>query len=162
MLRIFTANRGTSRVRLTRFDQRLNEDESSSVHRGTVASTVRVKPGLLEKQQRQQRGQQQSHVNTSKNKVKFSEKKSASQRTKLGPLLETLIFKNVYFDTMIDVTAKKRKQRIGILYFQYCEREEYKTLKLYWNENSLEDWSHCLYRRFSCNLMTISGLFHQE
>ena len=32
---------------------------------------------------------------------------------------EILIFKYVYFDTMIDVTVKKREQRIGMLYFQY-------------------------------------------
>ena len=36
--------------------------ESSRVHRETVASTMRVSPCLLEKQQRQQRRQQQSHV----------------------------------------------------------------------------------------------------
>ena len=30
-------------------------------------------------------------------------------------LLEILIFKYVYFDTMIDVTVKKREQRIGML-----------------------------------------------
>ena len=36
--------RGISRVRLTRFKQRWNEDESSSVHRETVAFTMRVKP----------------------------------------------------------------------------------------------------------------------
>ena len=34
-------------------------------------------------------------------------------------LFEILIFKYVYFDTMIDVTMKKREQRIGMLYFQY-------------------------------------------
>ena len=48
MLRIFTAHRGISRVWLTRFEQRWNDDESSSVHRETVAFTMRVKPGLLE------------------------------------------------------------------------------------------------------------------
>ena len=52
MLRIFTAYRGISQIRLTRFEQLWNEDESSSVHRETVAFTMRVKPGLLEKQQR--------------------------------------------------------------------------------------------------------------
>ena len=38
-----------SRVRLTRFEQRWNEDESSSVHRETVAFTMRVKPRPLRK-----------------------------------------------------------------------------------------------------------------
>ena len=44
MLRIFNAYRGISRVRLTRIEQRWNEDESSSVHLETVAFTMRVKP----------------------------------------------------------------------------------------------------------------------
>ena len=41
----------------------------SNVLRETDASTVRVNPGLLEKQKRQQRRQQQSYVNTSENEV---------------------------------------------------------------------------------------------
>ena len=74
-LRIFTACRGISRVRLTRFKQRWNEDESSSVHRETIAFTMRVKPNLLEKHQRQQgRRQHQSRVNTSENKVLLQKK----------------------------------------------------------------------------------------
>ena len=47
----FTAYRGISQIRLTRFEQRWNEDDSSSVHREIVAFTMRVKSGLLEKQQ---------------------------------------------------------------------------------------------------------------
>ena len=66
-------------VRLTRFEQRWNEDESSSVHRETVASTMRVKPGLLEKQQRQQQRQQQSYV---KNNVKIQKRKESFEKTK--------------------------------------------------------------------------------
>ena len=53
VLRIFTAYLGISRVRLTR---------------ETVAFTMRVKPGFVEKQQRQRRRQQQSYVNTSEDK----------------------------------------------------------------------------------------------
>ena len=45
---------------------------------------------------------------------------------------ETLIFKYVHFDTMIDVTAKKREQRM--LYFQYCERVSVQNSN--WKENS--------------------------
>ena len=49
---------------------------------------------------------------------------------------EILIFKYVHFDTMIDVTAKKREQRIGILYFQYCERASFQNPKINWKEKS--------------------------
>ena len=34
-------------------------------------------------------------------------------------LFETLIFKDVYFDTMKNVNEKQMEQRIGTLYFQY-------------------------------------------
>ena len=87
---------------------------------------MRVNPGLLEKQQRQQRRQQQSYVNTSENKVKWKKRKESFEKTKLelwflddtrGEDIE-----DVYFDTMIDVTEKKGEQRIGRLYFQYWER----------------------------------------
>ena len=44
---------------------------------------MRVKPGLLEKQQRQRR-HQQSHVNTSEDKVQFEIRKGCFERTKLG------------------------------------------------------------------------------
>ena len=63
-------------------------------------------------------------------------------------LFEILIFKYVYFDTMTDVTLKKREQRIGMLHFQYWERDKWTN-----SQNELEtdstcdDWSHCLYRR---------------
>ena len=100
----------------------------SSVHRETVAFTMRVEPGLLEKQQRQQRRQQQSHVNTSENKVKLQKRKESFEQTRLGlqflddrraeHIPSRLIFKYVYFDTMTDVTVKKREQSIGMLYFQ--------------------------------------------
>ena len=49
---------------------------------------------------------------------------------------EILIFKYVYFDTMIDVTVKKREQRIGMLYFQYYERESVHNPKIKWKNNS--------------------------
>ena len=117
MLRIFQAHRGKSRVWVIRFEQRWNEDGSSNVHRKTVAFTIRVKPGLLGKQ-RQQRRQQQSHDNVEKT------------------LLKILIFEYVYFDTMIDVTVKKREQRIGRWYFQYWERESVQNPKINWEENS--------------------------
>ena len=83
-VRIFTAYRGISRVRLTRFEQRWYEDESSSVHRETVAFTMRVKPGLFGKQPRQQRRQQQSYVNTFENKVQLQKRKGSFERTELG------------------------------------------------------------------------------
>ena len=51
-------------------------------------------------------------------------------------LFEIVIFKYVYFDTMIDVTVKKRKQRIGRLYFQYWERESVQNPKMNRKENS--------------------------
>ena len=61
---------------------------------------------------------------------------------------EILIFKYVYFDTMIDVTVKKREQRIGMLYFQYWEWEKCTKFPNHLErEFTCEDWSHCLYRR---------------
>ena len=84
LLRIFTAYRGISRVRLTRFEQSWYEDESWSVHRETVAFTMRVKPGLFGKQPRQQRRQQQSYVNTFENKVQLQKRKGSFERTELG------------------------------------------------------------------------------
>ena len=54
-------------------------NESSSVHRETVAFTMRVKPGLLEKQQRQQRRQQQSYINTFEDKVQLKKRKAPSK-----------------------------------------------------------------------------------
>ena len=64
-------------------------------------------------------------------------------------LLETLIFKCVYFDTMTDSTAKKREQRIEILYFQYFERESVQKPIIYWKEISVL----CILLRSSMNLM---------
>ena len=60
--------------------------EPSSVHRETVASSMRVNPGLLEKQYRQQRRQQQSCVNTSKDKVQLQKRKGSFERTEFGLL----------------------------------------------------------------------------
>ena len=111
-------------VRLARFEQRWNEDESSSVHRETVAFTMRVNPSHFEKQQRQQR-QQQSYVNTSENKVKLKKRKESFEKTKLG----------LWFLDDIDVTVKKREQRIGRV----------QNPKINWKENSrVRHWSHCL------------------
>ena len=49
--------------------------EPLSMHRETVASTIQVAPGLFEKQQRRQRRQLQSYVNTSKSKVHLREER---------------------------------------------------------------------------------------
>ena len=51
-------------------------------------------------------------------------------------LFEILIFKYVYFLTMIDVTVKKREQRIGRFFFQNWERESAQNPKINWKENS--------------------------
>ena len=84
---------------------------------------------------------------------------------------ETLIFKYVYFDTMIDVTMKKREQRIAMWYFQYWERRSVRNPKINWKENSrvrigriafTAEASNLQIGRYSCNPKTISGLFNQE
>ena len=84
---------------------------------------------------------------------------------------ETLIFKYVYFDTMIDVTMKKREQRIGMWYFQYWERRSVRNPKINWKENSrvrigriafTAEASNLQIGRYSCNPKTINGLFNQE
>ena len=50
--------------------------------------------------------------------------------------LKILIFKYVYFDTMVDFTMKKREQRFGMLYFQYWERVSVQDSIINWKENS--------------------------
>ena len=84
---------------------------------------------------------------------------------------ETLIFKYVNFDTMIDVTMKKREQRIAMWYFQYRERRTLQNPKINWKENSsvrigriafTAEASNLQIGRYSCNPKTISGLFNQE
>ena len=55
--------------------------ESSNVHRETVASTMRVNPGLLEKQQRRQ---QQSCVTTPEDKVQPQKREGSFERTEFG------------------------------------------------------------------------------
>ena len=52
------------------------EDKPSSVHRETVAPTMRVNPGLLEKQQWRQRQQQESYVNKSENEVRLHKERN--------------------------------------------------------------------------------------
>ena len=132
-LRYFQAYRGKSRVWFTRFEQRSNEDESSSVHREPLPSRC----GLLKNHQR--------HVHTSENKVELQKRQGSFERTKLGlqflhdrraENIPSRLFKYVHFDTMIDVTVKKRDKRIGMLYFLYRERESVQNLKINWKENS--------------------------
>ena len=112
---------GISRVWLTRFEQRRNEDESSSVHRETVAFTVRVKPSLLESSSGGSGNSSSNPMSIHpRTKSNYRKGKNPSRRQNLDCdswmtyvkkiLLKTLIFKNVYFDTMIDVTVKKREQ----------------------------------------------------
>ena len=141
MICVANLHSGISRIRLTRFEQRWNEDESLSVQRETVASMMRVKPALLEKQQWQQRRQLQSYVNTSEDKVQLQKRKGSFRVDRIRTIIprwqtwkrhffETFIFKYVYFDTMIDVTVKKWEQRIGMLHFQYWERVSVQNLKI--------------------------------
>ena len=126
-----------------RFEQRWNEDESSSVHRETVAFTKGVEPGLLEKQQRQQRRQQQSYVNTSEGQSPTTEKKRILREDRTWTMSGEDIIRDSHlqvcllrFDTMIDVTVKKRDQRIAMLRFQYWERWSVQNPKINWKENS--------------------------
>ena len=83
----------------------------------TVAFTMRVKSGLVEQQLRRQ---QQSCVNTPEDKVQLQKRWAPSKGQNsdddsciiyVKKKFETLIFKYIYFDTMIDVTVKKRQQK---------------------------------------------------
>ena len=114
-----------------------------SVHRETVASTMRVNPGLLEKQKRQQRRQQQSCVNTSENEVRLHKQKDPFREDRIWTTIlgcqtcrkhsvETLIFKYVYFDTMI---SGKRRGESNILGFHTFSIEN-KNYEINWEENS--------------------------
>ena len=153
MLRIFTAYRGRSRVWFTRFEQRWNEDESSSVHRETVAFTMRVKPVLLEKQQRQQRLQQQSHVNTSENKVQLQKRKKILREDRIWTMIPgwhawRRYFSRLSSSSMFTSTPWQTSQRrsesnvLGYYTSSIVNGEAYKIPKF-----TCKDWSHCLYRR---------------
>ena len=116
VLRIFTAYRGISRVRLARFEQRWNEDESSSVHRETVAFTMWVKiPASSKISSGGSSNPTSIHPRTKSNcrkrgqNLDYDSWMTDVEKT----LLETLVFKYVYFDTVMDVTVKQREQRIG-------------------------------------------------
>ena len=102
--------------------------ELLSVHRETVASTIRS-PGLLEKQQRRQ---QQSHVNTSGVKVHLHKKRDPPKRTELGllfldarnakgiPLIvASPNVSQIWFDTMTKTNEKQMERCIGMLHFLY-------------------------------------------
>ena len=149
MLRISTAYRGISRVGLTRFEPRWNEDESSSVHRETVAFTLRVKPGLLEKQQRQQ----QSHVNTSEDEVQLQKRKRSFERTEFGLwFLDDRRGEDshlqVYFETMIDCHSEEARATYWNIVLPVLRKGKCtKSTNQLEREFTCEDWSHCLYRR---------------
>ena len=129
-------------VRLTRFEQRWNEDESSSVQREIVAFTMRVNPGLLEKQRRQQ----QSSVNASENEALSHKEKDPSKGQNLDDdswmtYVEKTFIQNAHFQVRLlrhhdKRTVKKRKQRIGMLYFQHYERRSAQNHQINWKENS--------------------------
>ena len=149
-MRIFTACRGISRVRLTRFEQRGNEDESSSVHRETVAFTMRVKPGVLEKQQQQAAAAAAipcQYIRESPT----TEKKIAFERTEFGRWsLDDRRGEDITRDSHLQVCLLRHHDRRhseetrGM--YQYWERRSgTKSQKLI--EKTCEDWSHCLYRR---------------
>ena len=168
VLRIFTAYRGISRVRHTRFEQRWNEDESSSVHRETVAFTMRVKLGR----------QQQSHVNASEDKVQLQKRKGSVERTEFGlRFLDDIRGEDIIRDSHLQECllrqhdgrhSEKHEQSIVIIYFQYRERRSGTKSQINWKENSrgritfTAEASNLLIGRNSCNPKTISGLFHQE
>ena len=117
----------------------------SSVLRETDASPMRENPGLLEKQQRRQRQQQQSYVNTSENEVHLHQERDNSRGHNLGynfwmtdvqkTFFETLMFKYVWFDTMMNVKEKRREKRI-------LRRKFQNQLE---GEITYEDWLHCFY-----------------
>ena len=104
-----------------------------------VAFTMRVNPGLLEKQHRQQRQrQQQSYVNTSWGQSLITEKISAFEKTEIWiviPDVEKILFETSHRHVFLlrqhdKLTAKKREQRFGRLYSQFCERRTCKIPKL--------------------------------
>ena len=174
---LHSLRRGISRVRLTRFKQRWNEDESSSVHRGTVAFTMRVKPRPPRKAAAAaaaaaaipcQYIREQSQI-TEKERILREDKIRITAipglQTCRKHSFETLIFKYVYIDTIKDVTVKKREQRIGMWNFQYWERESVQNSNINWKENSrvrigivfTAEASNLEIGRYSCNPRNISG-----
>ena len=125
-----------------------------NVHRETVAFTMWVSPGLLEMQQRRQ---QQSCFNTSEDKVQLQKRKASSRGQHLDYdswmtyvekiLFETLIFKYVYFDTMTNITAKKREQRLGDYTSSVVNGGVYKIPKLTGKRIHVWASSQSIYRR---------------
>ena len=162
MLRIFTAYRWISRVWLARVEQRWNEDESSSVHRETVAFTMRVKTALLEKQQRQQRRQQQSCVNTSKNKVKLRNEKRLP-KDRIWTMIPGWQTWRRYYTRLSSSSMPTSTP--------WSTSQLRSESKINWKENSRVRISRIAFTaeasnmqtgRYSCNPKTISWLFHNE
>ena len=140
MLRIFTAHRGTSRVRPARRWTFKRASGNRCLHdAGTTrpprkAAAAAAAAAAIPRQYIREQCQI-----TEKERI-FREDKIRTTipgwQTCRKHSLENLIFKYVYFDTMIDVTVKKREQRIGRLYFQYWERGSVQNPKINWKENS--------------------------
>ena len=94
------------------------KNESSFVHRETISFTMRVKPDLLEEQQRRQRQILCRCIREQSPTTEKEEDPSRGQNLDFDSLmtyvektlLENLIFKYVYFDTLVDVTVKMREQ----------------------------------------------------
>ena len=126
----------------------------SSVLRETVASTMRENPGLLEKQQQRQRQQQQSYVNKSENKVHYMKKEilredriwttiPGYQKCK-GHSFETLTFKYVWFDTMMNATTEEARATHWDVVLPVLSRKFQNKLG---GEFTYEELVHYLHRR---------------
>ena len=122
--------------------------ESSSVHRETVASTMRVNPGLLEKQQRRQ---QQSLRKYIRGQSPTTEKKRILREDRIWTIIlgwqtwrrhsfETLTFQYVYLDTTMKV-----------------EREEVREL-LRCHTSSIENGEACKIPRLTGKKIHVWGL----
>ena len=150
VLRIFTAYRGISRVRLARFEQRWNEDESSSVHRETVAFTMWVNPQLPRKSAAAAAAILRQYIR--------GQSLIAEKRTEFGLwFLDDRRGEDITRDSHLQVCLLRHRDRrhseAARTTYWAVLLPVWRTEKCTKSQNYLEreftckHWSHCLYRR---------------
>ena len=140
MFRIFQTYRGVSRVRFARFEQRWHEGQifqrASGIRCLHDAGKNRVSSKSRSGSSDDSSNPMSIHARTKSNLTNrkllgedrilatITEHQTCSKHS-----FETLIFKYVYLDPMMNMKGKRWEQRIGISYFKYWEEN--------WKENSL-------------------------
>ena len=143
---------------------------------------MRVKPGLLEKQPRQQRQQQQSYVNTFENKVQLRNREGSFESTELGLwFLDDIRGEDIIWDSHLQECPLRHHGRrhseearatyweniLPLLRTVQCTKIPKLIGKRIpvWGLIALplqQKLQICKFGRYSCNPKTISGLFQSS